>query len=526
MKRRCRPAPFGVEPAGDGLFYPGMQSWFLAALALCLSVPGLTQSASVPARMRPNIVLMLADDLGIGDLRAYNPESRIPTPHLDRLATEGLRFTDMHSPSAVCTPTRYGLLTGRYAWRSRLKSGVLWGWSPPLLEAGRMTLPALLRERGYATAGFGKWHLGLGWATREPVAFGDGSKPAADPQLVDYGRNLSGGPRTAGFDYYFGIPASLDMEPYVWIENDRCVAAPTEWCAGDQHQRQGGGGFYRAGPIAPGFRLEEVLPEITRRTVRYLEDHARQQPRQPFFVYVPLSSPHDPWLPTPEFVGRSAAGPRGDFVAQTDASVGQILETLDRLALVENTLVVFTSDNGAHWLPGEVEQYQHAANGPWRGQKADIHEGGHRVPCIVRWPARVKGGTATGQLACLTDFVATFAEICGVQLAEHAAEDSFSLAHLLLGKLPSRPVRQSLVLHSAQGMFAIRRGGWKWIEGLGSGGFTAPAQTAAEPGGPVGQLYDLYRDPAERENLAAAEPEIVARLQAELAEIQRRGRSR
>jgi arylsulfatase A-like enzyme len=503
-----------------------MQSWSLAALALFWSAGGLAQPASPSTPLRPNIVLILADDLGIGDLHAYNPESRIPTPHLDRLAADGLRFTDMHSPSAVCTPTRYGLLTGRYAWRTRLKSGVLWGWSPPLIEAGRVTLPALLRERGYATAGFGKWHLGLGWATREPAAFGDGSKPGADPQVVEYERPLSGGPHTAGFDHYFGIPASLDMEPYVWIENDRCLAAPTDWCPGDEHQRQGGGGFYRAGPIAPGFRLEEVLPEITRRTVRYLEDHARKEERPPFFVYVPLSSPHDPWLPTPEFVGRSAAGPRGDFVMQTDASVGQILQALDQLALAENTLVVFTSDNGAHWLPGEVEQYRHAANGSWRGQKADIHEGGHRVPCLIRWPARLKPGTVTGHLACLTDFMATFADLGGVRLPPDAAEDSFSFAHVLLDQAPSGSVRESLVLHSVQGMFALRRGGWKWIEGLGSGGFTAPAKIAPQPGGPVGQLYDLYRDPAERENRAAAEPEVVTRLQAELAEIQRRGRSR
>lgn len=495
-----------------------------AALLVGASAGAGALAARAPAL--PHIVFILADDLGIGDPRCYNPDSRIPTPHLDRLAAEGLRFTDMHTPSAVCTPTRYGLLTGRYAWRSRLKSGVLWGWSPPLIEPDRLTLPAWLRERGYVTAGFGKWHLGLGWATREPVNFGDGAKPAADVTLVDYTRPLSGGPHTAGFDTYFGIPASLDMEPYVWIENDRCVAAPTAWCAGDKHQRQGGGGFYRAGPMAPGFRHDEVLSTITQRAVRFLETQAPDAKRRPFFLYVPLSAPHDPWLPTGRFRGASQAGPRGDFVAQVDACVGEILAALDRRGLARDTLVVFTSDNGAHWLPGEVTRYGHAANGPWRGQKADIHEGGHRVPCLVRWPGRVNPGTATGQLACLTDFFATFAEIAGGRLPESAAEDSFSFAPLLLGRPPAQPGRTSLVMHSAQGLFAIRRDGWKLVEGLGSGGFTPPAKVTPKPGEPPGQLYHLYTDPGETTNRYSEEPAVVAALTAELEAIRQRGRSR
>jgi arylsulfatase A-like enzyme len=388
-----------------------------------------------------------------------------------------------------------------------------------LIEPGRLTLPAMLREHGYATAGFGKWHLGLGWITREPARFGDSSKPAADPALVDYSKPLSGGPHTAGFDHYFGIPASLDMEPYLWIEDDHCVTAPTAWTDGDKHQRQGGGGFYRAGPIAPGFRVEEVLPEITRRTVRYLASHAKASRSKPFFVYVPLSAPHDPWLPTAEYVEKSRAGPRGDFVVQTDAAVGEVLGALERLTLAKDTLVVFASDNGAHWLPREVEQYQHAANGPWRGQKADIHEGGHRVPCLIRWPGRVKPGTATAQLACLTDFMATFAELVGTRLPDGAGEDSFSFAHLLLGRRPAGPVRESLVMHSSQGMFAIRRDGWKLVEGLGSGGFTAPARVEPKPGEPGGQLYDLHTDPAEQWNRHAERSEEAARLTRELQEI-------
>lgn len=490
-----------------------------ALLGLCLAGPVL---AAPP----PHILILLADDLGYGDLRCYNPDSKIPTPHLDRLAAEGLRFTDLHSPSAVCTPTRYGLLTGRYAWRSRLRSGVLWGWSPPLIEPGRLTLPALLKQRGYVTAGFGKWHLGLGWATREPVNFGDGSKPAADVARVEYTHPLTGGPHTAGFDTFFGIPASLDMEPYVWIENNRCVAAPTAWCDGDRHQRQGGGGFYRPGPMAPDFRHDEVLPEIARRTVRFLEAHARAGGDRPFFAYVALSSPHDPWLPTGPFRGRSRAGPRGDFVAQTDHAVGEILAALDRLGLARRTLVFFTSDNGAHWLPDEIRQFDHRANGPWRGQKADIHEGGHRVPGLVRWPGRVKAGTVSGQLACLTDGFATLAELVGAPLPADAAEDSFSFAHLIEGRPAREPVRASLVLHSSQGLFALRRERWKYIEGLGSGGFTAPARGQPGPGEPAGQLYDLYTDPAETTNRYVEQPAVVAAMQAELDALRTRGRSR
>lgn len=487
---------------------------------------GAGAGAGTPRSQALNIVFILADDLGIGDPGCYNPESRIPTPHIDRLAREGLRFADMHTPSAVCSPTRYGLLTGRYAWRSRLKSGVLWGWSPPLIEPDRLTLPAMLQQRGYVTAGFGKWHLGLGWATRQPAAFGDGSKPAADPGLVDYSKPLWGGPCTAGFDHFFGIPASLDMEPYLWIEDNRCVAAPTEHTAGDKHQRQGGGGFYRAGPIAPGFRVEDVLPEITRRTTRCLEAHAHAGRRAPLFVYLALSAPHDPWLPSREFAGKSSAGPRGDFAAQTDAAVGEVLQALDRLGCADDTLVVFTSDNGAHWLPDEITRYQHAANGPWRGQKADIHEGGHRVPCVIRWPGRVKPGTVTGQLACLTDFMATFAELTGAKLPPTAAEDSFSFAPLLTGRRPGGSLRTSLVMHSAQGTFAVRRDGWKLTDALGSGGFTAPAKVVPEPGGPTGQLYDLYTDPQERTNRFNGQAALVQALESELGDIQARGRSR
>ena len=492
---------------------------------LCLGCL-LAGAAPAEAARRPNIVFLMADDLGWGDPRCYNPDSRIPTPHMDRLAAEGLRFTDMHSPSAVCTPTRYGLLTGRYAWRTRMKSGVLWGWSPPLIEPGRLTVPGLLRKAGYRTGGFGKWHLGLGWPTLEPAAFGDALKPTGDTALIDFSRPLTGGPHTAGFDEFFGIPASLDMEPYVWIDGNHVVEAPTAMTSGDKSQRAGGGGFYRAGPIAPGVHVGDVLGDMTRRTVGFIERAVREEPAKPFFAYVPFTAPHDPWLPHAAFWGRSLAGPRGDFVVQTDAAVGQILEVLDRLKVSGNTLVVFTSDNGAHWHAEDIRKTGHLANGPWRGQKSDIHEAGHRVPCLVRWPEVVRAGATTDQLACLIDWMATLAEITGTRLPREAGEDSYSFAPVLTGEGSKASMRKSLVLHSGNGVFALRRGSWKLVQGLGSGGFTAPATLKPLPGGPTGQLYHLAEDPVEASDRYETEPAKVVELSRELDQIRNAGRSR
>lgn len=480
-------------------------------LALCLAgIPWFGHAAP-----RPNIVLVLADDLGWGDLGCYNRDSKIPTPHLDRLAAEGMRFTDAHTPSGVCTPTRYGLMTGRYAWRTRLKSGVLWGYSPPLLEPNRLTLPAMLRQRGYTTACVGKWHLGLGWPTREQVEFGDKFTPAADPGLVDYARPLRAGPHTAGFDYSFVLPASLDMEPYVFIENGRVVGVPDSNVAASKHQRQGGEGFWRAGPVSPGFTHENCQPELLAKATEFLQ---RQTSRQPFFLYFPLTSPHDPWVPTREFLGKSQTGARGDFVAQVDAMMGRLLAVLGERGLAKNTLVIFTSDNGAHWLPDEIERTGHRANGPWRGQKSDAWEGGHRVPFIARWPGKIKPGTESPALICLTDLMATFAEITRAKLPENASEDGESFLRALRGR--SRTARESLVMHSINGTFAIRRGPWKLIEGRNSGGWTKGE--TAEPA----QLYNLAGDPAEQHNQFNQRSEIVQELRERLARFQQDGKSR
>ncbi|MBN8247531.1 MAG: arylsulfatase [Verrucomicrobia bacterium] len=457
---------------------------------------------------RPNLVIVLADDLGWGDLGCYNPDSKIPTPNLDRLAAQGLRFTDAHSPSAVCTPTRYGLLTGRYAWRSRLRSGVLWGYSPPLMEPDRLTLGSHLQSAGYATACIGKWHLGLGWPTRGKVSFGDGSTPGADPAQVDYTRPFDSGPHTLGFGVSFILPASLDMDPYLFVADGRVVVAPSGRVAASRSQRQGGAGFWREGPAAPGFTHEGVESQLLEQAEAFLR---RQRPERPFLLYLPLASPHDPWVPRPEFRGRSRAGVRGDFVAQMDHTVGRLLATLDATGLAGRTLVVFTSDNGAHWLPSEVAQTGHHANGPWRGMKSDAFEGGHRVPFLVRWPGVVTPGTTSDALVGLNDLAATAAEIVGAPLPAGAAGDSVSFLPILRGQTPT--VRDSLVLHSIQGTFVLRQGPWKLIEGPGSGGWS-PADTNAAV-----QLYHLGQDPGETRNRASTEPERVADLRARLSRI-------
>lgn len=466
---------------------------FLALLSLLLGAP-----QEAPG---PNIIVILADDLGIGDLGVYNGDSRIPTPAMDRLASEGMRFTDVHSPSSVCSPTRYALLTGRYAWRGTLKKGVLQGYSPYLIEAGRPTIASVLKSRGYRTAVIGKWHLGFGSAAK-----------------VDYAKGLDPGPLSCGFDEFSGIPASLDMEPYVWVKDRNAEAQPTETVKAGKHQREGGtDGFWRAGPIAPGFRHVDVLPRIEKDAVAFIE----RQRKEPFFLYLPLTGPHTPWVPTPEFAGKSRVGAYGDFVMQVDALVGKLMTALDRTGLAKDTLVVLTSDNGSHWPADDVEKWGHRGNGPWRGQKADVHEGGHRVPFIVRWPGKVAPGSIGDQTACLPDLFATCASVAGAKPAVDAGEDSFDLVPALTGR--GKIARPYTIHHSGQGMFAIREGAWKLVEGQGSGGFT---KAKVEPGDPPGQLFNLADDPAETKNLYAEKPDVVARLEDLLKKCRDAGRTR
>ncbi|MBS0265455.1 MAG: arylsulfatase [Planctomycetes bacterium] len=470
-----------------------------------LALTGWTTLPSAVQAETPNIVLILADDMGYGDPGCYGGKL-MRTPHLDRLAREGLRFTDAHSPSAVCTPTRYGLMTGRYCWRTRLQRGVLVGDSPALIERDRLTIASLLKAKGYATAVVGKWHLGLGSDTQ-----------------TDFSQPLRPGPLDTGFDQFFGIPASLDMVPYVLVQNDRVLALPTAQSEKSPKSNYFDGVFWREGPAAPGFRHREVLPELTRRAEQFL---LQQSADRRFFLYFPLTSPHTPWVPTDEFLKSTPLGEYGDFVTQTDAAVGRVLAALESRQLLDKTLVIFTSDNGAIPLPEPYAASGHKPNGDWRGQKGDCWEAGHRVPYLVRWPGHTPAGQTCDQTICHTDFLATFAAIVDHPLADDAAEDSYNLLPLYRGQSVPEPIREATVFHSADGAFAIRKGNWKAILHLGSGGFSQPKQEAAKPGGPTGQLYDLAADPAETQNLWQERPTIVAELSTLLRQYRESGRSR
>jgi len=481
----------------------------LGAVAATLSLPA---SAKRMDARRPNIVYVLCDDLGWGDLDAYNSHSAVPTPNANLLAREGRRFTDMHSSSAVCTPSRYSILTGRYPWRSRLKKGVLNGYSPDLIQPDRMTVASMLKQDGYSTAGVGKWHLGLQ----------NGPK-------TDYSKPLDPGPIDLGFDYYFGIPASLDMPPYLYFENNHVVEQATSFTPGGPAKKSIGpprGVFWRSGPNAPDIVMNEVLPTITGKAVSIIRDRGKK-PNQPFFLYVALPSPHTPWLPLPQYVGKSKAGTYGDYVVETDAMLGKIMQALKDTGQADDTLLIFTSDNGADWRPTDIAAYDHRANGPWRGEKADIWEAGHRIPFIARWPGHIPAGTVSNELGSLTDLMATAAAITHTRLPSDAAGDSYNLLPALLDT-NQKPVRDTIVFEAIDGMLSIRQGKWKLEEGLGSGGFgfDGPKHVEPQPGGPKGQLYNLEADPREWYNVYQQHPDIVDRLTKLLDTYEKQGYSR
>lgn len=457
----------------------------------------LLSCASGP--QHPNIIFILADDMGYGDLTCLNPKSKIETPNMDRIANEGMIFTDAHSGSAVCTPTRYGVLTGRYCWRTTLKSGVLWGSSPLLIEKDRMTVASMLKKYGYRTACVGKWHLGLG-----------------DDKTTDYTKPLTSGPHTVGFDYFFGIPASLDMVPYLYVENDRAVELPTETV----EEKNDGGVFWRAGPIAPNFAFEEVLPTFTNKALKFIDD-CTGTPSQPFFLYFALSAPHTPWVPTKDFQGTSKAGLYGNFVKQVDWTVGQVLKKLDEHNLADNTIVFLTSDNGSDERH-IGEQYHHEANYIFRGQKSDAWDGGHRVPFLVRWPGTITPKTKSDETICLTDLMATAAAIVGEDLPENAGEDSYDILPAFTNSNKT-PIREATIHHSIDGVFAIRQSNWKLIYCKGSGGWSLNEENAPQEA--PWQLYNLKEDIEEKINKYHEHQEIVERLDNVLEAYKTSGRS-
>lgn len=499
--------------------------FFSVAVLLCVGLkPDLAMAAN------PNIVIILADDLGYGDLGCYG--GKISTPQIDRLAKSGLRFTDAHTSSSVCSPTRYGLLTGRYNWRSKLKQGVLGGLSPRMIEPGRMTIASMLKNNGYRTACIGKWHLGMDWVKQAGKVVSELNIESREQVFnVDYSQPISNGPNSVGFDYYFGISASLDMVPYTFIENDRVLALPTADRDFLMMHERPDGPKTRLGPAAPDFEARDVLPTLTRKAIEFIEGSANDASSgKPFFLYLPLASPHTPILPTEPWIGKSGMNAYADFVMQTDDSIGQVAAAIDRNQLAENTLFVVTSDNGCSPQAkfDELIDKGHNPSGALRGHKADIFEGGHRVPMIVRWPKQIKPSRVCSDLVCLNDWMATLAEVVQYKLPDSAGEDSFSFLPELLDDMQVRktPKRDHLVSHSINGSFAVRQSQWKLALCRDSGGWSQPRPGLKQNVSlPEVQLYDLENDLAETNNQAEANPERVRVLTEFLEKIVAEGRS-
>ncbi len=494
---------------------------------------------------RPNIVYFFVDDMGYGDASCLNPESKIQTPNIDRLAREGMTFTDAHSTSSVCSPSRYGVLTGRYNWRSSLQRGIVGPYGDPLIAEDRLTVPGFLKQHGYHTGCIGKWHLGMGWDFEakegdfylRPNKGADIDNQPADIEATAEQRKLwhnafskptTGGPTTRGFDYYFGVDIP-NWPPYCFIENDRTVGSPSEFLP----MRLVGNNLANfTGPAMPYWNFEQLLPTWAKKADQYIAERSTDD--QPFFLYLPMTSPHTPLSVNKPWIGKSGLDNLyADLAMETDDVFGRVLESLERHGVADDTLVIFASDNGcAHYIGiskegigGEkaLEPQGHYPSGPYRGYKSDAWDGGHRVPCVARWPGVIEAGTECGQLVCLSDLMATCAEIIGDKLPDNAGEDSVSMTRLFRGQ--DTPIRDHAVHHSITGKFAIRDGRWKLVLCPGSGGWTKNDAEAAGEGLPLAQLYDLQKDPGEQNNLAAKHPERVKSMLALLKQIVADGRS-
>jgi len=468
--------------------------------------------ASLHAADRPNVIVILADDMGYDSVSGLNDKMGMATPAIDQLMREGMSFTDAHSTSAVCTPTRYGLLTGRYNWRSRLKRGIVGKWERPLIEDARLTLPEMFREHGYETACIGKWHLGWNW----PKQGGGTTNKEAE---IDFAAAVKGGPNDHGFDYYFGDDVP-NWPPYVWRENDRLLGEITT------KMKAGIMVGVSAGPAVADWDFRAVLAEYSKRCSHFIRQRAEQ--KKPFFLYVPLPSPHTPIAPHKQFQGKSKVSEYADFLIQTDAVIGELMRALKESKQADNTLVFFTCDNGTSPKANfaELDASGIHLNENWRGWKADAYEGGHRVPFFVRWPGQIKPGTQSDQTITLADIMATCADALEYDLPDNAAEDSVSLLATLRGETASGPLHEVVIHHSVSGHFAIRKGKWKLLFCRGSGGWSPPREgEAAKQKLPAVQLYDLAEDQKETRNLQADNPQVVAELTADLRRVIEQGRS-
>lgn len=509
---------------------------FLLAMLLAPLAPlHAAEATAKTAGGKPNIVVIRADDLGYGDVHCYNPDrGKIPTPNIDKLATQGMRFTDAHSSSGVCSPSRYSLLTGRYHWRTRLQQGIAGVFGAPLIAPDRMTIGTLGQQNGYRTAAIGKWHLGWDWpVTKEQRALSQASNKAgkddeARPKRARgvatekqrelwrefFTKPIAGGPTTRGFDTYFGTDVP-NWPPYCLIENDRTLGIPSEFLPASELK---GKRASLQGPALKDWKLEDILPTLGDRAAAFITDAARRP--EPFLLYLPLTAPHTPLAVIEPWKDKSGLNTYADFVMQTDATVGRVLDALEKSGAADNTLVIFTSDNGCapHIGVNELERKGHYPSGPLRGYKADAWEGGHRMPFIVRWPGTVKPGSQCRQLIEQTDILRTFADVIGTKLPDNAGEDSFSLLPLLKGE--DKPIRENAVSASIGGVPAVRLGDWKYVAAPGSGSWRAGGDQSQ----PV-QLYNLADDLGETKNLAAVMPEKVAEMKTLLEKLIADGRS-
>lgn len=460
----------------------------------------------------PNIIYVLADDMGYGDVSCLNEQSKINTVNFDSMAKDGIKFTDAHSSSAVCTPSRYSIMTGRYNWRSKLKQGVNYGYSPALIEENRMTAASMLKTKGYNTACIGKWHLGMDWQRKA-----DADENADIEEAVDFAAPIQNSPTAFGFDYFYGISASLDMPPYVYIENDYVTELP------NRNTVNTGQKFWREGPTAPDFVHEEVLPNLTKKVL----DTIDKWHDEPFFIYFPLPAPHTPILPTVDFLGKTNTNLYGDFVLMCDDVIGQIIKKLDEKGISDDTILIFTSDNGCSpWADFEgLAKLGHNPSYIFRGHKADIYEGGHRIPLLIKWPDGISAGSISDEPVCLVDFTATIAEITGINLPDDAAEDSISNLPVWSQTEYQKPLREATVHHSINGSFSLRMGDWKLEMCPGSGGWSDPKPGEEPEGSPQIQLYNMADDVRERVNVWDENPEIVTKLKTVLTRYVKDGRS-
>ncbi|MEX0987490.1 MAG: arylsulfatase [Bacteroidales bacterium] len=514
---------------------------FLITIAFTATIP-FSCSQEKPEEL-PNIIIIFADDMGYGDVSGLNPEAKTSTPAIDEMAESGLVFTEAHASASVCTPSRYGLLTGRYAFRNRVKGGNVGGFSSSVFEPERKTMAHLLKKAGYTTAAVGKWHLGFDWTT-----LNEDETPRMDNvssySNVDYSQPISFGPNHYGFDYSFIHPASLDIPPYLFLRDNRAIddqmvlssdvypirLETTEYSWDKKHTEEGDiywgkGVWWRNGEMAESFRIERCLGDIVEDGTNFIEKHISEQKKNPFFLYLPLTGPHTPWVPEDQFKGKSSVDTYGDFILTIDNVVKVINDKVKQLGIAENTMVIFATDNGGYWPEEEINLQQHESNYGRRGQKGDIWDGGHHIPMVITWPAKISEPQQYDQLVSLTDLYATFADLTGQVMDNESGEDSFSFLHVLDGDLSS-PVRNSMIHNTSRRFFAIREGDWKYIDMLGSGGFTHPSFIDIEPGMAEGQLYNIKSDPLESNNLFFEHPDIVTELKQKIIATKESGYSR